>query len=128
MSAFFSTASISGAFSGLLAFAIINMDGIGNRPGWAWIFILEGLFTFLFGLCSYFLLPRSPSHTRFLNETERAYVVERLRESGSTAHDESADGFSWREVRQAFRLPQVWMLAVILFFNGGCYRVLIYNS
>lgn len=25
------------------------MDGIGGKPGWAWIFILEGLFTVLAG-------------------------------------------------------------------------------
>ena len=37
---FFSAASLSGAFSGLLAAAIENMDGVRGRPGWAWIFIL----------------------------------------------------------------------------------------
>lgn len=42
---FFSAASIAGAFSGLLAFAIAKMDGIGNLEGWRWIFILEGLAT-----------------------------------------------------------------------------------
>lgn len=42
---FFSTASIAGAFSGLLAFAIAKMDGIGNLEGWRWIFILEGIVT-----------------------------------------------------------------------------------
>ena len=31
---------LSGAFSGLLAAAIENMNGIGGRPGWAWILIL----------------------------------------------------------------------------------------
>jgi hypothetical protein len=31
---------LSGAFSGLLAAGIENMDGIGGKPGWAWIFIL----------------------------------------------------------------------------------------
>ena len=40
---FFSAASLSGAFSGLLAAAIENMGGIGGKPGWAWIFILVGL-------------------------------------------------------------------------------------
>ena len=37
---------VSGAFSGLLAAAISSMDGIGGRPGWAWIFILvrSGIF------------------------------------------------------------------------------------
>lgn len=37
---FFSSASLSGAFSGLLAAAIDQMNGIGGKPGWAWIFIL----------------------------------------------------------------------------------------
>jgi len=29
-------ASLAGAFSGLLAFAIEKMNGIGNRSGWQW--------------------------------------------------------------------------------------------
>jgi hypothetical protein len=33
--------ALSGACSGLLAFAISKMDGLGGRPGWAWIFLLE---------------------------------------------------------------------------------------
>jgi MFS family permease len=84
ISAFFSMASLSGAFSGLLAYGIVNMHGVGGRPGWAWIFILEGLFTFLFGLTSYFLLPPTPSHAPFFTEKEKAYVVSRLREDGAT--------------------------------------------
>ena len=34
---FFSAASMAGAFSGLLAYAIAKMDGIGNYAGWRWI-------------------------------------------------------------------------------------------
>jgi hypothetical protein len=37
---FFSATSLAGAFSGLLAAAILNMNGKGGKPGWAWIFIL----------------------------------------------------------------------------------------
>jgi hypothetical protein len=40
---FFSAASIAGAFSGLLAFAIAHMDGVGGLEGWRWIFIPEML-------------------------------------------------------------------------------------
>ncbi|KAI0085372.1 hypothetical protein BDY19DRAFT_862715, partial [Irpex rosettiformis] len=35
----FVSTTLSGAFSSLLASAISHMDGIGGRPGWAWIFI-----------------------------------------------------------------------------------------
>ncbi|KAG5651578.1 hypothetical protein H0H81_008161 [Sphagnurus paluster] len=119
VSGFFSAASISGAFSGLLAYGIIRMDGVGHRPGWAWIFILEGLFTFVFGLCSFTLLPRSPAHARFLNKKEKEYVAAQLKESGATSGDDGDDKFSWREVGQAFTLPQVWMLAIIAFCGGA---------
>lgn len=89
------------------------MDGIGHRPGWAWIFILEGLFTVLFGVLSYFLLPRSPAHARFLTQDERNYVVQELKADGVIG-SEQADAFSWREVGRAFLLPQVWMAGIVL--------------
>jgi MFS family permease len=34
---FFSAATVSGAFGGLLAAAISNMEGIGGKHAWAWI-------------------------------------------------------------------------------------------
>jgi MFS family permease len=34
---FYSMASMAGAFSGLLAFAIEKMDGVGGRSGWQWV-------------------------------------------------------------------------------------------
>ncbi|EAU82199.2 hypothetical protein CC1G_10601 [Coprinopsis cinerea okayama7 len=118
ISVFFSAASLSGAFSGLLAFGIINMHGVGNKPGWAWIFILEGLFTFCFGVTSFVLLPRSPAHATFLRKEERDYVMARLKEDGAVERDDRVDKFSWKEVRKAFGLPQVWLLAIVLFMDG----------
>lgn len=94
------------------------MDGVGDKPGWAWIFILEGLFTVLFGASTFFLLPASPSKARFLNQEEKDYINAKLKEDGATGQDEDADKFSWREVGMAFKLPQVWLLAIIFFFDG----------
>lgn len=42
---FYCTGALSGAFSGLLAAAIAQMDGIGGYAGWRWIFLLEGIAT-----------------------------------------------------------------------------------
>ena len=36
MAVFYAGASLSGAFSGLLAYAIEKMDGIGGLAGWRW--------------------------------------------------------------------------------------------
>ena len=37
---FFSAAAVAGSFGGLLAAAISNMNHVGGKPGWAWVFIL----------------------------------------------------------------------------------------
>ena len=68
---FFSAASLSGAFSGLLAAAIINMDGIRGKPGWSWIFILEGVFSTIVGLLSFFIVPSTPKDLKFLTPKEQ---------------------------------------------------------
>lgn len=49
MAIFFSAATAAGAFGGLLARGIVEMDGVGGKPGWAWIFILEGIITLAVG-------------------------------------------------------------------------------
>ncbi|EPQ32440.1 uncharacterized protein PFL1_00636 [Pseudozyma flocculosa PF-1] len=54
---YFSGASLSGTFGGLLATAISQMAGVGGRSGWSWIFILEGIFTIVFGLAAFWMLP-----------------------------------------------------------------------
>ena len=51
------------------------MDGIGGQPGWAWIFILEGLVTVICAVASFFILQDFPDTAKFLNETERECFV-----------------------------------------------------
>ncbi|KAK4160701.1 MFS general substrate transporter [Cladorrhinum sp. PSN259] len=119
---FFSAASVAGAFSGLLAFAIGKMDGVGGLEGWRWIFILEGIVTVLFALVAFGLLFDFPETASFLTEEERAFVVYRLKYQGqeaARAHQESigveavhvaqAEEFQWRFVRQAFTDWQIWV-------------------
>jgi MFS family permease len=53
---FFSAAALAGSFGGLLAAAIATMDGVGGKPGWAWIFILEGLATILIATASFWMV------------------------------------------------------------------------
>lgn len=118
ISGFFSSASVAGAFGGILAYGIINMDGVGGKPGWSWIFILEGLFTVLVGISGFFVLPRSPQHASFLTAAEKKYVAEQLAAHGATAKDENDDRFSWGEVIKAFCLPHVWFTAVVYFLDG----------
>ncbi|KAF8809511.1 MFS general substrate transporter [Phlegmacium glaucopus] len=75
---FFSAATVSGAFGGLLAAAISKMEGVGGKPAWAWIFIIEGLATFLAGAASFWIIQDFPDTAKFLTEAERTVVIRRL--------------------------------------------------
>lgn len=116
---FFSAASVAGAFSGLLAFGISKMDGVGNLEGWRWIFILEGIATVVAAIAAFFLLHDFPETAKFLTEEERAFVVFRLKYQGQSAKLDGpgaratqvaeADEFQWKYVRQAFMDWQIWV-------------------
>ena len=41
---FYTSASLSGAFGGLLARGLYAIGNAGGLTGWRWIFIIEGLF------------------------------------------------------------------------------------
>jgi MFS family permease len=114
---FFSAASVAGAFSGLLAFGIAKMDGVGGLEGWRWIFILEGIVTVVVAFASFFLLYDFPETASFLTEEERQFVIYRLKYQGQTTTqtDEGAvqvaqaEDFQWRFVWQAFKDWQIWL-------------------
>lgn len=40
------------------------MRGVAGRPGWFWLFLLEGLLTVLIGVVSLLFLPSSPTATK----------------------------------------------------------------
>ncbi|KAI9457920.1 major facilitator superfamily domain-containing protein [Boletus coccyginus] len=123
---FYLSSSLSGAFSGLLAAAIGQLDGKGGKPGWAWIFILEGILSIVFGLISVFFLPCSPETARFLTQKERAYVTSTLKHAGSVSEDGDKDKFSWTEVARTAKSPHVWFLGVVFFCSGAIVLGLAY--
>ena len=75
---FYSVGQISSALSGLLAYAISFMDGLGGIAGWRWLFILEGLPAIVLSFVA-FWLPDYPETARFLNDEERAFFTSRLK-------------------------------------------------
>ncbi|RDX42183.1 MFS general substrate transporter [Lentinus brumalis] len=115
----FSAVSIASAFSGLLAAAIVKMDGIGNKPGWAWLFILEGLFTILYGGVAYYLLPNTPLSLPFLTNADKAHIARTLHEEGIMLVDEPGDAFKWAEISRTFRRPHVLLIGLAGFLNGA---------
>ncbi|KAK0610913.1 major facilitator superfamily domain-containing protein [Immersiella caudata] len=104
---FFSSTSLAGAFGGLLASAIGKMDGIRGYSGWRWIFILEGLLTFVIGIIFLFTFPSFPEDTKWLTEEERAYVKARLEaDQGANAAERK---ITFRDVITVMKDYKIWL-------------------
>ncbi|KAJ6515008.1 MFS general substrate transporter [Mycena vitilis] len=104
---FTSATTLSGAFGGLLAAAISNMDGIGGKPAWAWIFILEGLATILAGIASYWIVQDFPDSAKFLTETERTFVIRRLQ--GDDQFSAAGEKLQMKNIWSSFTDWKTWL-------------------
>ena len=117
---FFSAASAAGGFSGLLAYAINKMDGLGSFSGWRWIFIIEGAVTVAVAVLSFFLIQDFPDKAKFLTPEEKAWAIERVkyassgRRAGETGKvEETAEAFKWKYVRAGLLDWQVWVAIIV---------------
>lgn len=81
-------ATAAGAFGGLLARGISEMDGVGGRGGWAWIFILEGIVTVGVACWAYWAFQDYPETAKFITDSERKEIQRRLEEDRGSLADE----------------------------------------
>ncbi|KAG2148656.1 MFS general substrate transporter [Suillus bovinus] len=106
---FFSAATVAGAFGGLLAYGIEHLEGIGGLHGWQWIFLLEGVATLLVACSSFFFMHDYPETAKFLTETERAYVIDMLKQDANNL----ATHYHIRFVLQAMKDYKTYVQAFI---------------
>jgi MFS family permease len=126
---FYTAASLSGAFGGLLARGLNAIGPAGGLEGWRWIFIVEGLLTVLVGICSALFLPNSIEAAGFLTSVEKDLARHRIDQANS-AHEP----FSWAEVKRGVFNVQVWLTALAYFailsglYSFGLFLPTIVNS
>lgn len=80
---FYTAASLSGAFGGLLARGLSAIGPRGGLEGWRWIFIIEGLLTVLCAIIGALALPNAIESARFLRSDEKAFARQRLLQEAS---------------------------------------------
>ncbi|KAF2993364.1 hypothetical protein E8E14_000085 [Neopestalotiopsis sp. 37M] len=104
MSLFFCASIIAGAFSGLLAFAIANMGGVGGYEAWRWIFILEGLLTIVVGCVSKWWIVDWPETASFLSADERQVLILRLAQDTGEARMDHLDRTSAKRIATDWKI------------------------
>ncbi|WVW80701.1 hypothetical protein I302_102687 [Kwoniella bestiolae CBS 10118] len=116
---FYSASALAGAFSGLLAFAIAKMDGVGGIEGWRYIFILEGCATVALGFLVPFVLLDTVSTSKFLDSDEKKYLtlVQKAQDASATGDKDVHTGIDWKTVRSVVTDWQLYVQAIIYWSN-----------
>ncbi|PSR97346.1 major facilitator superfamily domain-containing protein [Coniella lustricola] len=83
IAAFYSCQPLAGAFSGLLAYGVFQMDSA--LKGWQILMLIEGAFTVAFAVLTAFMLPWSTDSAKFLSDREKEIARARILKDGSTA-------------------------------------------
>ncbi|KAJ6107092.1 hypothetical protein N7523_008415 [Penicillium sp. IBT 18751x] len=115
-----SCAAISGAVGGLLAYGLLQMNGIGGKAGWRWVYIIEGLFSAICAVLIWFGLPNNPAEAYFLTDEEKWMMRVRNEQRQKYMGSEQ---FSWEEMRIALGDPKLFFSGVIQF----CQDILLYG-
>eukprot|EP01111_Echinosteliopsis_oligospora_P013620 TRINITY_DN4926_c0_g1_i1.p1 TRINITY_DN4926_c0_g1~~TRINITY_DN4926_c0_g1_i1.p1 ORF type:complete len:398 (-),score=87.44 TRINITY_DN4926_c0_g1_i1:51-1244(-) len=78
-----SFSALGGFLGGILAYGILQMDGVLGIEGWRWIFFLEGIPAIVMGLVTLMYLPDDPSKATWLSPEERRIYAIHLSSSSS---------------------------------------------
>ncbi|KAE8334185.1 hypothetical protein BDV24DRAFT_157005 [Aspergillus arachidicola] len=113
---FYLIGCVASSLSGILAFALSQIDGLQGLAGWRWIFIVEGIITGVVGILSVIFLVDFPNRAHkswgFLNEKECAFIVRRINRDRSDGNEEP---FSFERFLSPSCDAKIWGFALIFF-------------
>lgn len=116
---FMTATAIAGVIGAPISSSLLKLEGAGGLHGWQWLFLVEGVPTFLMGISVLFVLRDKPDDAPWLSDEEKHWLDDELerdrREGGASERHSLGD---------AFRTPMVWVLAGIFFLDQiGVYTV-----
>lgn len=82
------------------------MNGIADLSGWRWMFILQGIVTFVVAIAGCFILPDEPHNTRWLTEEERILAHNRIAAETVERHDGTT---TWAGLVECCKDKKLWL-------------------
>lgn len=121
LSFFWTSLSITGIVTSLLAFGLLHLDGVHGLAGWRWLFLIEGLITLVVGLAAFFLMPASAVQTKtwfrpngWFTDRETAIVVNRvLRDDPSKGDMHNRMAITPRRLWHALSDYDLWPVIIL---------------
>ncbi|KAF9889375.1 hypothetical protein FE257_007485 [Aspergillus nanangensis] len=115
-SLFYLIGCVAAALSGILAYGFSQMAPLQGHTAWSWIFIMQGVLTFIVGgLCFIFVVDfpdKAHKAWGFLSEQECAFVLRRLNRDRADADPEP---FTMKKFLSPSLDPKIWGFGLIFF-------------
>ncbi|KAF1808506.1 MFS general substrate transporter [Eremomyces bilateralis CBS 781.70] len=95
LAAFYLLSVFVGGLASILAFGLMQMEGLSGIRGWRWIFIIEGLLTQVVAILAWFLIidfPDKAERKGFLSPAEATFIANRIE---SDRGDSVPDELTW---------------------------------
>ncbi|KAF8229045.1 MFS general substrate transporter [Tricholoma matsutake] len=110
LAGFYVISILTGGFSAIFAYVLSLLGGKQGIAGWAWIFIVEGAMTIVFGVSAWFFIPDFPDQNTFLTQEQTAFILARVeRDRG----DSIPDALSGAKVVKHLLDWRAWAFAIM---------------
>ncbi|KAG9189739.1 hypothetical protein G6011_06607 [Alternaria panax] len=97
---------LASSFAGLITLGVFKLDNVHGISGWRWLFIIQGVVTFVIAVAACFILPDEPPITWWLKPEECQLAHARVAKD-TVGH--SADVSMLAGLKKAIRDPKVWV-------------------
>ncbi|TLS24616.1 hypothetical protein PpBr36_08881 [Pyricularia pennisetigena] len=132
MSIFMTGLPVATAFAGLIGAGVLGrLEGARGIAGWQWLFIIEGVGSFAFGLAAIALLPDFPDQKRrrwslarcLITERERRVAEERIRRDRVSLPVTGENGV-FHGLKLAVLDVRTWIFVLMVTANHAAYGFL----
>ncbi|KAH7926284.1 allantoate permease [Leucogyrophana mollusca] len=118
---FWMSMNLCAIIASFLAFGTLRLDGYGDKAGWRWLFLVEGLLTLVIGLVTFFRMPPSPTQTKawfrpkgWFTDREETIIVNRvLRDDPSKGDMHNREGLTLRRLWTAVCDYDLWPVYIL---------------
>lgn len=84
-----------------------HLDGSLGFRGWRYIYVIEGVFSFLVGLVAVFTLQDIPRRTKWLTEEDKRFLELRAKFMYGGGGMGAKNAFSWSDVVKAVKVRPI---------------------
>ncbi|KAG5743469.1 hypothetical protein H9Q70_013824 [Fusarium xylarioides] len=102
---FLCSATLAGAFGGVIAYRVGHINGAHGLEGWRWLFIVEGIPSIALGVIVMLFMPGYPEKSKWLTDDEKAMQVIRL--GGNCSQGDAK--LNWADAKETLLEPRLWV-------------------